>query len=79
MCGMFRRLKQNPNYPVLVGILSVGAFAIGAALLVWLDWTSGSAEQRWGLNVWGAFVTGLTFAIILNICLGLAGILCSEE
>ncbi|GBD10792.1 hypothetical protein HRbin23_00441 [bacterium HR23] len=79
MCGFYRRLKRNPNYPVLVGILSVGAFGLGAALLVLLDLATGSPEQRWGLNVWAAFVTGLTFAIVLNVAVGLAGILCGEE
>lgn len=79
MCQVFRRLKQNPNYPVLVSVLSVGAFALGAAIWVGLDWASGSAEQRWGLNVWGAFVTGFTFAIVMNVGLGLVGILCGEE
>lgn len=79
MCGFYRRLKRTPNYPVWVGIMSVGAFAIGAALLILLDLASGTVEQRWGLNVWGAFVTGLTFTVVFNVGIGLLGILCGEE
>ncbi|MCS7206414.1 MAG: hypothetical protein NZ951_00505 [Dehalococcoidia bacterium] len=79
MCQFYRRLKRNPNYPVIIGVLSVGAFALGAATLVLLDIASGSLEQRMGLRVWSALLTGMTFAVVFNVAVGLVGILCGEE
>jgi CHASE2 domain-containing sensor protein len=79
VCRFVRRMKRNPNYPVLVTLLSIGAFALGAALMVLLDWLSGSPQLRWGFTVWGAFVTGFTFAAVFNVGVGLLGVLCGEE